>query len=146
LLDSAATSSDPSALWIIILTIPIAAMTSSRTPDPTPPSVIEWKPEYSFGLSVIDAEHQRLFALARQLYDLIGDGNETCCGLGGILSELAEYIGEYFSHEKHLMEQSRYHLIDQHLADHLRLTGMLSDIILDFEKMTAEPAGDCWRL
>ena len=81
--------------------------------------MIEWLPAYAVGVSQIDAEHQRLFALAEGMHQamLAGQGKAA---LGALLADLVAYTRYHFEHEEQLMERTGYPRYQVHRKQHER--------------------------
>jgi hemerythrin len=83
--------------------------------------MFEWKPEYAVGIGSIDAQHQKLFAIARELYEAMSAGRAKA-SLALILDRLVQYTATHFAHEECLMRVHDYPDFLKHKAQHDALT------------------------
>jgi len=74
---------------------------------------LEWKPEYCLGDALIDAQHERLFALANVILK-----TTDLPGLMRANLDLANYTREHFIAEENLMEARGYSKIWEHRGLH----------------------------
>ena len=79
--------------------------------------MFEWKTEYAVNIGSIDAQHQNLFAIGRELYAAMSAGHGKAA-LGKILDRLVQYTSMHFAHEERLMQTHRYPGFAQHKAEH----------------------------
>jgi hemerythrin len=86
--------------------------------------MFEWKPEYSVQIPSIDAQHQRLFALAEELHVAMSQGKAKAV-LEQSLAALVDYTKAHFAAEEQLMNQ--YHFPDaaDHKIEHEKLTSQV---------------------
>ena len=89
--------------------------------------MFEWKPEYSVQIPQIDAQHQRLFALAAELHAAMADGKGKAV-LEQSLAQLVDYTKVHFAAEEELMGQYRYPQAVAHKAQHDQLTAQVVDL------------------
>ena len=103
--------------------------------DVTGPFVImyEMKPEYYTGIEAIDQEHSRLFDMAQETQDLLGDNllYDKTEKLNSLISELIDYTKTHFAHEEDYMRSIRYAGIDGHMALHRRFEDSLMQFAPD---------------
>jgi hemerythrin len=90
--------------------------------------MFEWKSEYSVRLPEIDAQHQRLFALASELHVAMSQGKGKTV-LEPALARLIEYTKVHFADEEKLMRRYNYPDSDAHKILHDQLTAK----VLDFQ-------------
>jgi hemerythrin len=95
-------------------------------------AMFEWKQEYSVGIARVDAQHQNLFAIARELYDAMSAGQGKTA-VGRVLSRLIQYTAAHFAHEERLMRQCHYPDFDKHKAEHDALTKKVLIFQSDYE-------------
>jgi len=93
--------------------------------------MFEWKQEYSVGIGTIDAQHQNLFATARELFAAMGSGQGKTV-TGRILDRLIQYTAHHFAHEERLMQQHNYPDFATHKAEHDALTQKVVAFQADF--------------
>ena len=94
--------------------------------------MFEWKPEYAVGIASIDAQHQKLFAIARELYEAMSAGRGKA-SLVLILDRLVQYTSVHFTHEERLMRVYDYPDFQKHKAEHDGLTKQVLDFQKEFE-------------
>jgi hemerythrin len=80
-------------------------------------SMFEWKNEYAVNIGSIDAQHQMLFAICRELYAAMSTGQGKAV-LGRILDRLVQYTTVHFAHEERLMQLHQYSDFAKHKAEH----------------------------
>jgi len=83
--------------------------------------MFEWNQDFSVGVPSIDAQHQTLFAIARELYDAMNAGKGRSV-VGRVLDRLVQYTAMHFAHEERLMRQSNYPGLQKHQEEHAGLT------------------------
>jgi hemerythrin-like metal-binding protein len=79
--------------------------------------MFEWKSEYAVNIGSIDAQHQMLFAIGRELYAAMSTGQGKAV-LGRILGRLVQYTTAHFAHEERLMQLHHYPDFASHKAQH----------------------------
>lgn len=79
--------------------------------------MFEWKSEYAVNIGSIDAQHQTLFALGRELYAAMSAGQGKAV-LARILDRLVQYTLVHFAHEERLMALHGYANFAAHKAEH----------------------------
>ncbi len=94
-------------------------------------SLFAWKPEYSVSVSVLDAQHKKLFALAQDLHDamMAGKGKDV---LARSLNELVEYTKTHFAEEEELLAGHGYPELPQHKQQHLQLVAKITEFQREF--------------
>jgi hemerythrin-like metal-binding protein len=95
-------------------------------------SMFEWKPEYAMGIKSLDAEHQKLFAIGRELYAAMTAGKASAA-LGMILDRLVKYTLEHFAHEETLMRSYKYPGFARHKAEHDALVKKVGSFQVEFQ-------------
>ena len=94
-------------------------------------SMFEWKNDYSVGIGSVDAQHQNLFAIARELYNAMSAGQGKAA-LSRILDRLVQYTAVHFAHEERLMRAHDYPNFQEHKAQHDALTRQVLAFQADF--------------
>jgi len=84
-------------------------------------TMFEWKSEYAVNIGSIDAQHQTLFAIGRELYAAMSSGQGKAV-LARILDRLVQYTAMHFAHEERLMLLHKYPDFAAHKAQHDALT------------------------
>ncbi len=93
--------------------------------------MFEWNHAFSVGIGSVDAQHQSLFAIARELYVAMSSGQGKTV-MGNILDRLVQYTAAHFAHEERLMRLADYPGLASHLAEHQALTRTVLDLQRDF--------------
>ena len=89
--------------------------------------MFEWKPEYSVHIAEIDAQHQRLFALASELHAALSQGRGYAV-LEHCLTSLVDYTKSHFANEEGLMDKYRYPQAMAHKDEHDKLTAQVLEL------------------
>ncbi len=96
--------------------------------------IFKWDDKYKIGSDEIDAQHEKLFSLARQLQD---DLNKSQLQL--VLMNLYQYVREHFKSEETMMVKCNYPHYQEHRQLHDDLLDKLNDhvaeIIVDPHKL-----------
>ncbi|MDH5766203.1 MAG: hemerythrin family protein [Gammaproteobacteria bacterium] len=95
-------------------------------------TLIEWREEYSTGISGVDHEHQELIALINSVYELSG-GSTDKNSIINCLGDIYGSISSHFALEERWMEQNNYDDYRAHRDDHERLLDDIGDITDDVE-------------
>lgn len=90
--------------------------------------LMEWTPQMSVGVGIIDAEHKKLVLLINQLYEAMqrGAGQDA---LGQILENLILYTNTHFAHEEKLFAETGYPDATAHMKEHENLRRRVLDIL-----------------
>ena len=80
-------------------------------------SMFEWNNEYVVGIGSIDAQHQGLFAIGRELYAAMSAGQGKNV-MARILERLVRYTAVHFAYEERLMQMYHYPDFAKHKAEH----------------------------
>jgi hemerythrin-like metal-binding protein len=91
---------------------------------------IYWNPSYTVYDDVIDRQHQKLFAITNKLIDKYESGSEECYD---VLSDLVEYLSEYFKTEQVVMMKLRFWAYEKHIKDHQRFIDKIEDFIKKYQ-------------
>ncbi len=94
--------------------------------------MFEWKPEYSVQIPSIDAQHQNLFAVGRELVAAMSAGQGNAA-LAKILNRLVQYTASHFAFEERLMRQCNYPDLAAHKTEHDALTKRVVQFQEDFQ-------------
>jgi hemerythrin len=103
--------------------------------------LIEWRDEFSVGVSTIDEQHQVLFGLLNQLNEAVANQRglqET----GEILDALTDYTRTHFIVEESLMEVLGYPDRAAHRAEHKALIKKLNALHRRFHAEEPEVADE----
>lgn len=91
----------------------------------------DWCKEMEVGVPIIDAQHQELFRIGRDLEQLIFRGKSaTIQELLNLVCELREYTSYHFYTEEDLMAAHNYPLTSQHIMSHNKFRAGIVDINL----------------
>ncbi len=93
--------------------------------------MFEWSNTYSVTIGSIDAQHQNLFAIARELHAAMISGQGKTA-LSRILDRLVQYTAAHFAHEERLMRTHNYPDFAAHKAEHDALTKQVLKFQEDF--------------
>ena len=91
-------------------------------------SLIEWKKEFSVGVTAVDLEHRSLIDLINDLHAKIGQGagqDDVMAALGEIYAR----ISAHFALEEKFMRETAYAAFPSHKSDHEALLDELRDIM-----------------
>ncbi len=80
----------------------------------------EMKPEYMTGIAMIDEEHQKLFELADQLYELLNNDfiPDKYDYIVEVIEGLKEYAKKHFNDEEEYMVSINYKRLFSHKIEH----------------------------
>lgn len=94
---------------------------------------LEWKNEYSVGISSIDQQHKKLINLINQLQTAVkystGEEFER-----EALDELVKYTKTHFTYEEGLMEQNGYPDFEPHKSQHVRMIKKVEEVLAEYER------------
>jgi len=93
--------------------------------------MFEWKNEYAINIGSIDAQHQMLFAIGRELYQAMSAGKGRSV-LSKILDRLVQYTKLHFNHEESLLRLHQYKNFASHKAEHDALARKVVEFQADF--------------
>jgi len=94
--------------------------------------MFEWKNDFATGIGSIDAQHQSLFAIGRELYSAMSEGQGKAV-LGRILDRLVQYTTVHFAHEERLMKLHSYPDFAAHKAQHDALVKQVLALQAEFQ-------------
>lgn len=86
--------------------------------------LLSWQPEYSVHIEAIDAQHQVLVGMIRQLQEAMEEGRGRAFQ-GTLIAQLAAYTQVHFQFEEELMGARQYEGLAEHIAQHRTLTGQV---------------------
>jgi hemerythrin len=95
-------------------------------------SMFEWKSEFAVNIGSIDAQHQNLFAIGRELYTAMSSGQGRAV-LARILDRLVQYTAMHFAHEERLLQLHHYPDFARHKAEHDALVKQVMAFQQDFQ-------------
>lgn len=93
----------------------------------------EFKEEFATGIEQIDAEHERLFEIADQIYELKNEEfiPDKYDNIRAILEELKDYTLTHFAHEEAYMESIGYKQIFIQKVQHDALRNQIENWDID---------------
>lgn len=79
--------------------------------------MIQWSPQYSVGVKLIDDQHKEFFASFNELYDafLIGEAQDK---LVVTLKKLSDYVEFHFATEEKYFKEFDYPEMGEHILQH----------------------------
>lgn len=97
--------------------------------------LFEMKDKYRLGVKEIDDQHEKLFMIGDDAYELLKNSfaNDKYDKILNIFEELKAYTIEHFKSEEEYMEKIGYKKLFSHKIEHQEFIQKVSDI--DFEKI-----------
>lgn len=89
-------------------------------------ATMTWNSSYSLGITMIDSQHQRLFALMDDLHEAMKSGKGADVQ-GKVLAELVTYTRTHFAAEERLLVQHGYPDLAAHKLQHDQFTRKIQD-------------------
>lgn len=83
-------------------------------------TMFAWTEDWAVGVREIDADHQRLCALAQSMHRALLDGRSKTM-IEELLARLLDYTDYHFTHEERLMTRIGYPELRQHQREHEKL-------------------------
>jgi hemerythrin len=95
--------------------------------------MIYWKEDYRLNVSLIDEQHQRLFQIAEDIYNLLKSDlyTDKYDKILSHLSELKDYTIFHFKSEEDYMKQIGYRKFLSHKVEHDDFISRINNIDLD---------------
>jgi len=87
----------------------------------------EWKKEYNIGVSIIDSQHQEMFAVMNELDDAISS-KKSKMELDGILSSLIDWTKNHFDFEERIFNKLGFTEAKEHERHHKAFKQRLEDL------------------
>jgi hemerythrin len=78
---------------------------------------VDWKPEFSVGVTEIDSQHKRLLDVINQLHAAMKMGGRPAV-LEEVVNELVGYTRYHFAYEERLLETAGYRELEEHRRKH----------------------------
>jgi hemerythrin-like metal-binding protein len=94
--------------------------------------MFEWSPAYSVGIGSIDAQHQSLLAIGRELCNAMSTGQSKAV-TSNTLDRLIQCTTMHFAHEERLMHTRGYPDLAAHKAEHDALAAKAVQFQADFK-------------
>lgn len=91
------------------------------------------KDEYKLGIELIDKEHERLFEIGEEVYQLLIDKSiiDKYDKIVEVIEKLRDYTREHFTHEEEIMERRGYKRLFTQKIQH-------NEFMLKFEEIDYE--------
>lgn len=90
---------------------------------------IEWDQSCSVGVKLIDGQHQKLFTLINNFYDVVnGKGKENLAPVDSALQDLLSYVDFHFKTEEKYFSDFGYEKTEEHKKQHEFYEGKIKDI------------------
>jgi hemerythrin len=95
--------------------------------------MIQWKESYRIGVEEIDQQHQRLFEIANQAYDLLKNDllTDKYDRIVRIIEELRDYTIYHFGYEENYMASIKYKKMLSHKVIHDDFIAKINEVNLD---------------
>lgn len=89
--------------------------------------------KYLIGVELIDQQHEKLFALTNEVYELLKDNfkPDKYDNIVSVLNELREYSKIHFRDEEEYMEQIGYKKLFTQKMDHAEFMQKFNEVNLD---------------
>lgn len=95
--------------------------------------LIEWRPEFSVGEPILDADHRHLIELLNRFSDHMGPG-QAKSKLFDDLVQLYSSASKHFAREETIMQRRGYSSdYVQHYADHQRLLNEITSMMYEHQ-------------
>ncbi len=95
-------------------------------------TLIEWRNEYSTGISGVDYEHEELVKQVNSIYKML-DNSSDKANIINCLGDIYGSISSHFALEEKWMERNNYDQYAEHRKDHERLLDDIGDITDEVE-------------
>lgn len=79
-------------------------------------ALLNWTPDLSVGIEVIDAQHKRIVEYINQLHEARIHGDKDA--IARVIEELVDYTLSHFSFEESMMEEAHYRFLAPHKKVH----------------------------
>lgn len=100
--------------------------------------MFEWKPEYAVGITEIDRQHQELFRMADEIYEMVLEtsGEDQMQQVMDLVAALKQYAEDHFTLEESLLERYDYSEIEAHRQEHEKFRVQLEVLSVTDESRT----------
>ena len=94
--------------------------------------MFDWKNDFSVGIEEIDEQHKRLFAIGKQIYELLNNYNDqdNFNSISSLIGEMSDYTAYHFQTEEELFEKYNYPEAQKHIAEHQEFIDYLQSLDL----------------
>ncbi|MEM7184880.1 MAG: bacteriohemerythrin [Spirochaetota bacterium] len=100
---------------------------------------IQWKDEYATGLIEIDNQHQKLFSILVELYQLHKQNNTSLLGvqsdIARILTHRNDYVGVHFFLEEQVLQNNEYPDLEEHVKKHEVFDNKIQTLLAKFTEL-----------
>lgn len=92
--------------------------------------MFEWKQEYAIGISEIDRQHQELFRMADEIYDMVLDisGDSQLQQVTDLMAALKQYAEDHFALEESLLVRYEYPELEAHKREHASFRAQVAEL------------------
>jgi hemerythrin len=91
-------------------------------------AMMEWKDEYSVGVTAMDNQHKQLVSMVNQLYEAMRQSKGDAV-IGSILPSLILYTKSHFAAEEKIMKYAEFPGLAAHQALHQQLTKQANELM-----------------
>ncbi|MBF0284465.1 MAG: hemerythrin family protein [Magnetococcales bacterium] len=105
---------------------------------------LDWKPEYSVGIAVLDEDHKKLLDMVLTLFKAM-ESAQSKDEAERVLNELLNYTVEHFDREEVLMKKHDYPDLAAHLAEHRAMKTKAAEFRDKFQSNSMEVSRDMLR-
>ena len=95
-------------------------------------TAFQWNETYSVKVDAMDAQHQQLFGIIRELFTAMRSGHGKAVA-GEVLERLIDYTGNHFAAEEQLMEKHGYPQLAAHRVEHRNLENKVRAFKKEFD-------------
>ncbi len=86
-----------------------------------------WSSEYELGISVIDAQHQRIIHYINRVYDTL-ENESSQDEINDILTHLLDYTYSHLAFEEAMLEEIGYEELSEHQLTHNTFTKLIENL------------------
>jgi hemerythrin-like metal-binding protein len=97
---------------------------------------VPWKPFYSVGDPVLDAEHKEILGILDDLYAAMERAPNHPASTA-VWKRLVQYTNSHFKHEERVMQEHEYPGLSEHVAQHARLRQRTADLQMHSDLVTS---------
>ncbi len=99
--------------------------------------IIEWDDTYSVGIDQFDGQHKHLLNILNDAYAMFKSKESDKGKLSAIIQSLSDYTADHFSQEEAWMLEKGYPKRDEHILEHGKFIGKISEFDHHFREDTA---------
>ena len=90
---------------------------------------IDWQPDYSVGVELIDEQHKHFIGILNKLYNKIQQSKTDA--LAPTIKELVVYTKTHYATEEKYFTEFKYENTDEHIAAHKALMAKVNEFLED---------------